>query len=133
DEAVDLPVAVAGEVRDGGADGRLLVEPVDRHDREELLDRPHVGRRLEDREVAVVDVGHDVLEVLDLLGDAAQPAAVGHDLLATMPEDTLGLRALAERQIAKLEEALRLLLALYGVVVALLQVLWEDALPRLVE
>ena len=47
DEAVDLAVAVAGQVGDDAARGRLLVEPVDRHDREQLVDRPGVGQRLE--------------------------------------------------------------------------------------
>ena len=35
---------------------RLLVEPVDRHDREELVDGPRVRQRLEHREVAEVGV-----------------------------------------------------------------------------
>ena len=44
----------AGQVRQRRLPGGSLVEPMDRHDREELLDRPMVGRRLEDGEVAVV-------------------------------------------------------------------------------
>ena len=54
--------------------GRLLVEPVDRHDREELVDRPAVGQRLEEREVAEVpvhergvEIRHDVLELVAML------------------------------------------------------------------
>ena len=51
--------------------GRLLVEPVDRHDREELVDGPDVGQRLEHREVAEVGVGERLLEALELLGHLA--------------------------------------------------------------
>jgi hypothetical protein len=71
DEAVDLPVAVAGEVGEGGLHRRLLVEAVDRHDREQLSDGPDVRRRLEDAHVAVVDARHLRVELLDLFGDAA--------------------------------------------------------------
>ena len=37
DEAVDLSVGVAGDVDEDGIDGRLLVEAVERRDREELV------------------------------------------------------------------------------------------------
>ena len=63
DEAVDLAVRVAGHVLQRAAPRRLLVQPVDRHDREELVDRPGVGQRLEEREVAEVAVGEDHVEL----------------------------------------------------------------------
>ena len=56
-------------------------EAVHRHDREELVDGPAVGQRLEEREVAEVaidergfDFGEDVLELVDIVAhDALQP------------------------------------------------------------
>ena len=40
DETGDLAVRVAGDIGDGGHDVRLLVEPLQRHDREDLVDGP---------------------------------------------------------------------------------------------
>ena len=68
DEVVDLAVGVAGDVGEHRAPRRLLVQPVDRQDREQLIDRPRVGQRLEHREVAEVGVGERLLEALELLG-----------------------------------------------------------------
>ena len=49
-----------------------LVEPVDRHHREELVDRPGVGQRLEQREVAVVEIDERVGQFAQVLGDAVE-------------------------------------------------------------
>ena len=55
------------------------VQPVHGHDREELVDRPAVWQRLEEREVAEVaidhrriEVGEDVLVVIAILLDDAE-------------------------------------------------------------
>ncbi len=64
---------------------RLLVEAVDRHDREQLVDGPDVRRRLEDREVAVVDGGQIAIEVLELFGHELQAPERVVDLLAAVP------------------------------------------------
>ena len=53
---VDLAVGVARHVLHRAAARRLLVEPMDRHDRKELIDRPAVRQRLEQREVAEVAI-----------------------------------------------------------------------------
>ena len=63
DELVDLAVGVACHVLQRAAAHRLLVEPMDRHDREELIDRPAVGQRLEEREVAEVPIHHRRIEI----------------------------------------------------------------------
>ena len=47
DEALDLSVGVARDVLNRAAARRLLVEPVDRHYRKDLIDRPAVRQRLE--------------------------------------------------------------------------------------
>ena len=53
---VDHAVGIAGDVLQGPAPGRRLIEPVNGHDREDLIDRPIVGQRLEDGKVAEVAV-----------------------------------------------------------------------------
>ena len=42
-----LSVAVAGDVLQGSVAGRTLVQTLDRHDREELVDGPTVWQALE--------------------------------------------------------------------------------------
>src|SRR5436190_10093480 len=51
DEAIDPSVRVAGDVLERSTPHRLLVEPMNRHDREELIDRPTVRERLEDGKI----------------------------------------------------------------------------------
>ena len=68
DELIDLAVRVARDVAEHRVVGRRLVQPVDRHHREQLLDRPAVGTRLEQREVAEVGVRQRVVEALQILG-----------------------------------------------------------------
>ena len=83
-------------------------EPVDRHDREELLDRPAVGHRLEDREVAEVGVRQRLVEALQLLGHVVQLADHLLQLAADRPEQPLGHAPLLERQVAEVEQVQRL-------------------------
>ena len=82
----------------------LLVEAVDGHDREELLDRPVVGRRLEDGEVAVVGVGQPLLQRLQLVGHVGELAHDAQDLLAAVPEQALDARPGAQVEVAEGEE-----------------------------
>ena len=119
DEAADLSVGVAGDVDQDGVDRRLLVEPVERRDREELLQGPVVEERLEDREIAHVLVGEERRQVVELLGLVAGLLALLGDLLADLPEDLLGRRAVLEVEVAQVEERKRLVLLLEGVVEAL--------------
>ena len=51
---------------------RLLVQAVDRHDREQLLDRPAVGHALEQREVAEVGVGEQAVQAFQLFGEVVE-------------------------------------------------------------
>ena len=55
-EDVDLALRVAGDVGNRRSAGRLLIEPVDRHDREDLIDPPGVDERLEEAEVREVEI-----------------------------------------------------------------------------
>jgi hypothetical protein len=48
DELGDLPIRVAGDVDHRAVAFRRRVEPMDRHDREQLAKRPVIEQRLED-------------------------------------------------------------------------------------
>src|SRR5882762_9800634 len=89
DEGVDLPVRVAGDVHDGGVARGLLRVPVERSDGEEVVDRPVIGRALEEREVGHVLVGKAVVEPA---GGARHPLALLVELdqpPAEAPEQSL--------------------------------------------
>ena len=105
-------------------------QAVDGHDREELVDGPDVGQRLEHREVAEVGVRQRALEALELLGHLAQLAHQLQDLLADGPEDVLGDHALGQRQVPEREQRQRLFRYSSGVVVGLAHVLARDVARR---
>ena len=64
----DLTVAVARDVLNRGVAVGTLVETLDRHDGEELIDGPMVGQRLEEGEVAKILLGHHLVELAEFVG-----------------------------------------------------------------
>jgi len=67
DEAVDSTVRVEGQIDDDATLAGLLVESMDRHHRNDLLDCPGVGSGLEDRKVFEVGVGQEPLAMIGIL------------------------------------------------------------------
>ena len=63
----DFAVRVAGDVLKGCIVRRLLMKPVDRHDREELVDGPGIRERMEDGEIAEILIGHESVECSEFL------------------------------------------------------------------
>ena len=107
------------------------VQAVDRHHREQLLDRPAVGARLEQREVAEVRVRHRVVEPLQVLGDVVHAGDELLQLHEDRPVQVLGLAALLERQVAAAEQAERHVERLLRVVIALERVARAEVLVGL--
>ena len=119
-ELVDLAVGVAGDVLQRAAARRLLAEAVDRHDREELVDGPRVGQRLEEREVAEVPVGERRREVAQEVGILVLVAlAEAGEFVGRAEVVLLRLGALAQREHPAGEVRLRALLVVLDVVMDL--------------
>ena len=109
---------------------RPLVQPVDRHHREQLLDRPAVRNRLEQREVAEVGGRQLLVEVLQVLGHFVH---LLHELLhlrADRPEQVSACAALLERQVAAAEQVQRHVQRLLRVVIALERVARRQVVER---
>ena len=128
DELIDFAVAVAGDVAEHRVPRRPLVEAVDRHHGKELLDRPTVGHRLKEREIAEVGVREQRVEPFQLFGHEVQLLGQTLDLLADRPKQILGHGSLVERQIAGREQRHRHVHRLLGVVQAFQHVAGGDAL-----
>ena len=94
-----------------------LVEAMDRHDREELLDRPTVGNRLEDREIAEVGFGQQTVERVQLLGHFVGLAEQAADLAADRPKEFFRLGPLLQGHVAAAEKLHRHVERLLGVMV----------------
>ena len=78
---------------------------MNRHDRKQLLDRPAVWNRLEQREIAEVCIGELLVQVLQILrhlahrlDDLLEPRADG-------PEEIFSRASLVERKVAAVEQA----------------------------
>ncbi len=119
DELIDLSVRVAGDVAEHRAVRGRRVEHVNRHHREQLLDRPAVGTGLEEREIAEIRVGHRVVEALQVLRDVVHLRDEALELREDRPVQVLRLAALLERQIPAAEQAQRHVERLLRVVIAL--------------
>ena len=90
----DLAVGVTGQVLQHGAAQGLLIQPVERHDRQHLVDGPGIRQALEYREVADVFVCHLVIQLI-------QHLAVG--ALAGLEQC---MQSIAQRKIALLGQRL---------------------------
>ena len=86
-----LPSRIAGDVAQHGVMQWALVQAVDGHDREKLLDGPTVGNRLEDREIAEVGLGQEGVERVQLFGHLFGLPEQAADLVADGPEEVLRL------------------------------------------
>ncbi len=131
DELVDLAVGVAGDVAEGGREGRLLLQAVNGQHREELVHGPHIRQGLEDAEIGDELIGQGLVEVLELLGDVlhALVAEDARELAADLPEHDLALGPVVQGQVAQVEHRDELVLLGDGVVVHLGEVLHGDVVP----
>ena len=100
---------------------------MDRHDRKELIDRPGIWNRLEDREVADELACQPPLQVLELLGHVLGQFGVLDRPLAHPPEQLLPQTPVFERQVAQVKQREHLVPLLQHVVVVLAVVLAGDA------
>ena len=133
DELVGAPVAVAGDVRNDRLAGRELRQAVHRHDREQLVDGPCVGQRLEYAEIAVIDIGKRAVDVRELLGRVLELFLFLGDAVDDRPEILVREGPLAERDAAGDEQLAHFVPVIDGVVVALLKVADGQALQGLAE
>ena len=104
---------------------------MDRHHRKQLLDRPTVGNRLEQRKIAEISVGQQRVEPLQFLGHEFHLLRQLLDLVADGPEQILGQAPLIQRQVAAGEQVHRHVERLLGVVIAFQHVAHVEVLVRL--
>ena len=98
DELVDLAVGVAGDVDQRAVLRGLLVQAVDRDDREELVDRPESGIDWKTEKLGTYLSREHLLEVLELLRDLLEGLQIAVDPFADLPEEDLALeRSSSER------------------------------------
>ena len=62
---IDGAIGVAGDVQQHRAALRRLVQPFQRHHREQLIDPPGIRHRLEQREIDVDFIRHPLLQLID--------------------------------------------------------------------
>ena len=93
---------------------------------EELIDRPDIWQRLEDRQIAEVCVTGRVLEVFKFLGNRRHFACLVANLRACRPEQSLDDRAMLKREIAHREQIHRFIARLQRIVIALEQATFRD-------
>ncbi len=133
DEVVDLAVRVARDVGQHRRAGGPLVEPVNRHDRKQLIDRPAVRQRLEHGEIAEVRVAQQAIELRQFLRHIIHGVHHPADLAGDGPEQVLGQGALFQRQVAGAEQIDRRIEPLLGVVKRLEDVARFEFIQRVVE
>ena len=88
----------------------LFVEPMDRHDGKNLLDRPDIGQRLKDREVAKVHIQELLIEFFHIARDILELCSHMANFCDEMTVDSLCISPFNKTDIA-LVKALQDILA----------------------
>ena len=110
-----------------------LVEPVNRHDRKQLIDRPAVRQRLEHGEVAEVRVPQQAIELRQFLRHVIHRVHHPANLAGDRPEQVLRQGPLFQRQVARTEQIDRRIQPLLGVVKRLEHIARLEFIERVVE
>ena len=118
DKLAHFAVRIAGDVHYGAVSVWRRSEPMDRHDRKKLPERPVIEQRLEHREVANVLIGQRDFEVLHFVGHITQATMHVDDLMRDLPINRVDLRFRFQIEQAKIECLLRFLLDLLNIVQA---------------
>ena len=111
------PVAVAGDINQRGIPRGFLVQPRERHDGEQLVQRPVILQALKHAEVANVLVAHAVLELADLLGHMVALLIMGTNLGANLPVQRLHLCLGVQLKYTQGKHVMRVLLTLLRLVI----------------
>src|SRR5262249_32676970 len=96
DELRDLAVRITSDVDQSRAANWLFVQAMNRNDWEEMLNRPMVRHRLENREVAEVLICQVLVQRFNFVWNILKAGRVLMDHFADLPEDVLHLRAIFE-------------------------------------
>eukprot|EP00047_Mylnosiga_fluctuans_P013881 m.33968 g.33968 ORF g.33968 m.33968 type:complete len:378 (+) comp5162_c0_seq1:406-1539(+) len=115
DEMANLAIAVTRDVGQARVDGRFLIQPMDGHNGEELLDCPRVGCRAEERPVAEIHRAElrAIEQALQVrVVDGADPLQRGGDLVQDRSVDALGACALRQAAAGEDEHGLEIALEL---------------------
>ena len=122
-EAVDLAVAIAGQVgKYGGAPG-FFPQPVDGHDGKQLVYGPDIGQGLEQAEVAVINVGQLFREILQFRRYPRQVRQQRRDTVQNAHADIFRQGSLPQGGLAVVKQFTQLVPVEQGVVIAFLEVL----------
>ena len=128
-----LSVAVAGDVLQGGVAGRTLVQALDRHDREELVDGPTVWQALEQGEVAEILVCKNLVQSSELLRHMLHVLGKVVDLVAHTPVHRLNLCTGLQIYDAVREELQCLFTYLLCIMPVFQHVAWIQIVPYLIQ
>ena len=85
DELVDFAVGIAGNIAENAMVRRLFVQPMNRHDGEQLLHRPTVRHALEQRKIAEIGVGEQCVQAFQLFREIIQILAPASEFAGRSP------------------------------------------------
>ena len=89
----DLAIRIAGYILQSRRPVRPFIQPLDRHDRENLIDRPRVRQRLEKREITEILISQQLVQLAKLIRCMFQAGSDLADLARHRPIQPLDLGA----------------------------------------
>ena len=128
-----LSVRVAGNILNGGITGRTLVQTLDGHNGEYLVDGPRVRQRLEQREVAEILVCQQLVDIHQLLWHVLQVLRQCMNLVTDAPVHRLNLCTRLQIDDTMREEVEHLLTNLLSIVPVFQHIAWTEVVPYLIE
>ena len=124
-----LAVAVASHILDGGCVGWSLIKARNRDNREQLVDSPAVGQRLEQREIAEILLRQLLRHLAELFGGMLQARSHITHVASYCPEEFLNHGSCVQVEQSEAEEVESLLAYLQGIVPILHHARLVDFIP----
>ena len=132
-EVGNLTVTVAGDILDGGVTGWALIQTLERHNREYLVDGPRVAEALEEREVAEIFISQELVDLHQLLGDMLQTFGKGMDLVTHAPVHGFHLGTGLQVDDTMREEVEYFFTNLLSIVPVFQHIAWREIVPDFIE
>ena len=133
DEVGYLAIRVAGDILQGCVARRPFGKALNGHYGEQLVDGPRVGEALEQREVAEILVGEQLVDIAQLFGHVLHLLGERIDFMAYAPVHALNLGTGLEVYDAMREELEGLVAYLLGIMPVFEHILGVEVVPYLVE
>ena len=132
-EVGNLPIRVASNILQGSRAVRTFIQTLNRHDGENLVNRPGIRQRLEQREVTEIFVSQQLVQITELIRCMLQTRCNLVNLTCNRPVHTFNLCTCLQIDNTVTEQVQRFFTNLLGIMPCLQHTALIQVIPNLIK